>query len=317
MQRLIPVRNPSIPLSGLIVLLAVIFLSLNRGAGRRARSYLAGLAALAVTLLTMILARVAPTTLMAGFWQHCARASLYALSPAWLSLALAAFGARRESPRKRTALLSASALSWAIGLLALTNPLHGLYWSDYGFQGRAFIAAPTIAATIGEGYRYALSACGLAALIASAFRHRGRERARAAFLGTAFALVVTGDALWAFDVALPIGMNPLTLLSTLAAYIIGLAYARHGLPDEPPVVEPDRPAARAGGDALAEAGLSERQRAIALAVAAGQAYKAIAAREGIAERTVKYHMAQILDKLGLETREQLIAFVALQGSPKG
>jgi len=314
------------------VLQAVIFFALSRDARRRSKPYLIGLTAIALALLNLILATC---------WHAPPRAGLYALAPAWLWLSVDASGAWRDAPGRKTFLVAAAAPALVLGLLALTNPWHGLHWATYGFQGRIFVITPGPAARLGSWHGYAALAVGSIFWIISLKRHHGAERVRLALLGLAFALVAIGDALWTHGVALPIGMNPLSVCSTLAAYVSGVAYLRYGLPrasaplreqdlrrqaeplsaredsagDEPR----DAPYEQAERDLdrlMAEAGLSERQRTIALCVAEGLAYKVVASRVGITERTVKYHMAQILDKLGLETREQLIALVALQGASR-
>jgi len=62
-----------------------------------------------------------------------------------------------------------------------------------------------------------------------------------------------------------------------------------------------------------EASLSPRQMQILTLVAKGQTYHQVADTIGIAERTVKYHMAEILDRLHLENRAQVIAYAARMG----
>ncbi len=62
-----------------------------------------------------------------------------------------------------------------------------------------------------------------------------------------------------------------------------------------------------------EEGLSARQMQILTLVAQGQTYRQVAETIGIAERTVKYHMAEILDCLHLENRAQVLAYVARMG----
>ncbi len=61
------------------------------------------------------------------------------------------------------------------------------------------------------------------------------------------------------------------------------------------------------------AGLSDRQMQILTLVAQGQTYRQVAETIGIAERTVKYHMAEILERLHLENRAQVIAYAARMG----
>lgn len=62
-----------------------------------------------------------------------------------------------------------------------------------------------------------------------------------------------------------------------------------------------------------EGGLSPRQIQILTLVAQGQPYRQVAEAIGIAERTVKYHMAEILDRLHLDNRAQMIAYAARVG----
>jgi len=59
--------------------------------------------------------------------------------------------------------------------------------------------------------------------------------------------------------------------------------------------------------------LSPRQSQILMLVAQGQTYGQVAMTIGIAERTVKYHMAEILDRLHLQNRAQVIAYAAQSG----
>lgn len=59
------------------------------------------------------------------------------------------------------------------------------------------------------------------------------------------------------------------------------------------------------GERAPMSGLTERQREVAHAVAAGQHNKEIARRMGITERTVKAHVSAIFDKLKVRDRLQL------------
>jgi len=59
--------------------------------------------------------------------------------------------------------------------------------------------------------------------------------------------------------------------------------------------------------------LSPRQEQILTLVARGQTYREVADTIGITERTVKYHMAEILECLHLENRAQVIAYAARRG----
>lgn len=79
--------------------------------------------------------------------------------------------------------------------------------------------------------------------------------------------------------------------------------------------EQPRPAAPATPEAPAppEAALTARQIQILTLVAQGQTYRAVADHIGLSERTVKYHMAEILERLHLENRAQVIAYAARTG----
>jgi DNA-binding NarL/FixJ family response regulator len=66
-------------------------------------------------------------------------------------------------------------------------------------------------------------------------------------------------------------------------------------------------------DGPEEGGLSSRQMQILTLVAQGQTYRQVADTIGIAERTVKYHMAEILERLHLDNRAQVIAYAARMG----
>ena len=59
--------------------------------------------------------------------------------------------------------------------------------------------------------------------------------------------------------------------------------------------------------------LSPRQIQILTLVAQGQTYQQVAETICISERTVKYHMAEILDRLHLQNRTQVIAYAARMG----
>lgn len=59
--------------------------------------------------------------------------------------------------------------------------------------------------------------------------------------------------------------------------------------------------------------LSSRQVQILTLVAQGQTYRQVAENIGLAERTVKYHMAEILARLHLENRSQVIAYAERHG----
>ena len=66
-------------------------------------------------------------------------------------------------------------------------------------------------------------------------------------------------------------------------------------------------------NAVQDSGLSDRQVQVLTLVAQGQTYRQVADTIGIAERTVKYHMAEILDRLHLDNRAQVIAYATRMG----
>lgn len=59
--------------------------------------------------------------------------------------------------------------------------------------------------------------------------------------------------------------------------------------------------------------LTERQLEVLEMVAKGITYKEVGDTLGLTERTVKYHMARILEQLHLENRAQVIAYAAQTG----
>lgn len=59
--------------------------------------------------------------------------------------------------------------------------------------------------------------------------------------------------------------------------------------------------------------LTERQMEVLKLVAQGMVYKEIGDQLGLSERTIKYHMAKIMEKLHLENRTQVIALASQLG----
>lgn len=74
-------------------------------------------------------------------------------------------------------------------------------------------------------------------------------------------------------------------------------------------------AAQAGRPGSWTAGLTEREREVALTVAQGASNKEIARSLGITERTVKAHVGAVLEKLGVRDRLQLSLIVNGRASP--
>ena len=74
------------------------------------------------------------------------------------------------------------------------------------------------------------------------------------------------------------------------------------------------PRARAENANAADApALTQRQIQVLTLVAQGKTYKQVGETLGLTERTVKYHMGEILNALHLENRAQVIAYAAQHG----
>lgn len=81
----------------------------------------------------------------------------------------------------------------------------------------------------------------------------------------------------------------------------GMAQGRVTNERRPPVPEPR------------QVRLTARQAEVLRAVAAGRTYKEVAALLGVSERTVRYHMSEIIDRLHFEHRSQVIAYAGEAG----
>jgi DNA-binding NarL/FixJ family response regulator len=73
-------------------------------------------------------------------------------------------------------------------------------------------------------------------------------------------------------------------------------------PSPPPATPPGPPG-----------GLTARQREVLALVAEGLSYKEVGARLGLAPRTIKYHMSEIMAALHLEHRAQVLAYAGKIG----
>jgi DNA-binding NarL/FixJ family response regulator len=93
--------------------------------------------------------------------------------------------------------------------------------------------------------------------------------------------------------------------------------ARHGdaetIPGSPGPMAAAATAAAAVSPASPSARLTERQTEVLRLVAAGLTYKEVGERLALSERTVRYHMAEIMDRLHLEHRSQVIAYAGKVG----
>jgi DNA-binding NarL/FixJ family response regulator len=61
------------------------------------------------------------------------------------------------------------------------------------------------------------------------------------------------------------------------------------------------------------AGLSAREREVLALIAQGLKYKEVAAKLFLSERTIKYHMGQIVDRLHLKNRAQVVEYARRTG----
>ena len=48
-------------------------------------------------------------------------------------------------------------------------------------------------------------------------------------------------------------------------------------------------------------------------MAAGHTYKEVATQLGLSERTIRYHMAEIMDRLHLDHRSEVLAYAGAAG----
>jgi DNA-binding NarL/FixJ family response regulator len=93
-------------------------------------------------------------------------------------------------------------------------------------------------------------------------------------------------------------------------------FSRQAIQPETQTTKSDRNAAQvdqARANEAQDTHLSSRQLQILTLVAKGHTYSQVAMTIGIAERTVKYHMAEILDRLHMQNRAQVIAYAAQSG----
>jgi len=337
-MRFTPVLMPFAALAGVLLLHSLVVFTVTKDPARYSRPFVNGLATMELSLLTITLASATAWPTMRMVWNMLSLICRCALGPCWLWMALESSGVRPLGIEPRRAFLATTLPVAAMAIVILTNPLHGLYWPSARFEDGVMIVETSALVVANTVYCHALLIVGSAIFAVGVARHRGRERRRLALFAAGFALLSLGDGLYRTGRTLPYGINPFSFFMTLAIVIVGVSVARYGFPrmDAPITDEAlktrttlsPRPLLRAG-DATAPAaapesatdhfasvpGLSERQKAIAELVSGGLTYRSIAERVGITERTVKYHMAEILDKCGLETREQLIAWLAYHGAP--
>jgi DNA-binding CsgD family transcriptional regulator len=311
-----PILSPSFSLLGLLAIQTVIAFSLAKGARSCSHPYIGGLATMEFSLLCLFMASLEKRFSLVMFFDMAFLVSRIALGPWWLWMSLEVSGFRKRDSRRLLALISLPVLVFS--LLIFTNPLHHLYWTRTWFEGKSLAVEYGLLRAIDTGYCHFLLTVGSVFFGIGIKRHFGNERRRLLLLGVAFSLAWLGDNLYRLGFSLPFGANPLSFLMTLSFFLVGVSALFYGFPRmRAPITEDEieieaaelnKTEREAALDGIP--GISDRQRGIVDMVAQGLTYRLIAERLGISERTVKYHMGQILDKCGLETREQLIALVA-------
>lgn len=78
----------------------------------------------------------------------------------------------------------------------------------------------------------------------------------------------------------------------------------------------EKPEADTRKDQPGNSGLTARQTEILEMVAGGITYRKVGEKLGLSERTVKYHMARIIEQLHLKNRSQVIAYASKIGLGK-
>lgn len=127
---------------------------------------------------------------------------------------------------------------------------------------------------------------------------------------------VSGDELIESLAGLEQGVPPLS--PGLAAKLLQEFARRSSGPSRRPDPRPgggDTEATSPGSPrtAVGRTGLTQRQEEVLRLVATGNTYKEVAARLGLSERTIRYHMAEIMDRLHVANRSQVLAYAGEVG----
>ncbi len=80
-----------------------------------------------------------------------------------------------------------------------------------------------------------------------------------------------------------------------------------------PAGRPAMPPGKAADPTPAADALTERQAEVLRLVASGLTYKEVGQRLALSERTVRYHMVEIMDRLHLEHRSEVLAYAGKLG----
>jgi DNA-binding CsgD family transcriptional regulator len=336
-MRFLPALYPIIPVIGMLVYHTLLVSALTKDRRYCSRPYIAILGIFELILLSILLPTAVQDLRIVWFWDTVLLAARFALCPLWVWFTFEMSGLKpaRLNPRLAAAILAAPLV--LVTAAAFSDPFLHRYWSSFSFEGRVLVARRSALSVAGMAYCQTLVWVGVVAFIVGIRRHYGRERVRLILFFVCFTLIFAGDTLWRLSVPLPAVANALCFALTVASFVMATSVAFIGFPRaREPVSEGSDPFGPLGDAWGAKAGdgdteldsmvprrsaeevlaeipeLSARQREIASLVVSGTTYRVIAERFGCAERTVKYHMGEILDKCGLETREQLIAWVAVR-----
>ena len=113
-------------------------------------------------------------------------------------------------------------------------------------------------------------------------------------------LLKTQDTEEFFELLLDLARGDAPLAPGIAARILG-DYALHGPPDAQPAAAPETTI------------LTPRQVQILNLVSQGLLYKEIGSALGLTERTIKYHMGEIVQQLHLHNRTEVLAYARRHG----
>ncbi len=341
-MRFIPISFPAIFIAAVLIYHSMIVRSFAGDRGLASKPFVALLAVFESILLSLLFARLSTDLRAVWLWDTVLMVARFAVCPplVWIALEMNGIRLVRLSPRA-VSLLVALPLVAGSAFLFLDPVLHW-YWESVSPEGTTLVAQRAAVGRFFVFYCRVVLTAAVVAFFVGITRHYGRERVRLAWFLVCFAIMYAGDSLWLLGIEIPYIGNALgaaiAFVSVpLAASIVFLGYPRAGEPVglRSSAAIRDKRAQReySGSDAamttdakagkerpvrgveevVAEiAGLSARQREIASLVVSGLTYRLVAERLGCAERTVKYHMGEILDKSGLETRDLFIAWVAVR-----
>ncbi len=309
-----PVIAPIGTLTGIVILEAIIVFALTVDRKFCSRAYVAGLATLECSLIALLMASVSRQGEGILFWNAMLFISGAAYVPCGIWMGLETSGVRIPGLSAKAVFGLTMIPIAAYAAMILTNPAHRLYWSSVSFLPGNVMRVeygPLVPYT--AYFMQTLLIIGFALLCLGMTRHRGNERKRLFLFIVSLALMLAGDELFRFGIRLPLNIHPLSLFLSIGTAVIAISVFLYGFPraNAPIMNLTDENAAKPAIEELPR--MSDRQREIVALVAEGNTYRAIAERVGLSERTVKYHMGQILDKFNIETREQLLVLLATRG----